>query len=373
MRENDAPSLADELRPLWSCLSGERAAFSLSAQARVEIDKKTHKIDARLVRYDDQAFDLELKHADYAVELRRRADVTAFALPLHRVVFLGRGEVDQADHLSPKDISRRLVGPGSLAAGYLPALHSDPSATALVLTALLKAAYDPAAKRWTFGKSAIIRFDKKGSVVDLTIDKTQVHIEIVAAGDLAAAGAGVITPSPLGGEGRGEGRSAAKPPLSQPLPKGERGSSLPAADDWPGLKVVKLERRELERQFARGIRRALEVAAPSPLLTSPAKTEAKVEHGELRWIDGHRVVLLHGTPEQIGRAHGRLLKTEAFRCIDSVLYAFGTIQTVRTGRWFRHDLEAAYARLSPHIPDDHKRETKALAESLDSDPALARR
>jgi homocysteine S-methyltransferase len=32
-----------------------------------------------------------------------------------------------------------------------------------------------------------------------------------------------ITPSPLGGEGRGEGRSAAKPPLTQPIPREERG------------------------------------------------------------------------------------------------------------------------------------------------------
>lgn len=58
------------------------------------------------------------------------------------------------------------------------------------------------------------------------------------------------------------------------------------------------------------------------------------------------------------------MKAEATRCIESVLYTFGTAHAIRTGHWFRHDLEQAYARLAPHIPDRHKRETTALASSL---------
>ncbi|MCA9067006.1 MAG: peptidase C45 acyl-coenzyme A:6-aminopenicillanic acid acyl-transferase, partial [Planctomycetaceae bacterium] len=53
------------------------------------------------------------------------------------------------------------------------------------------------------------------------------------------------------------------------------------------------------------------------------------------------------------------------RCIESVLYTFGTVHVVRTGHWFRHDLEGAYARLAPHIPERHKQETVALAAALD--------
>jgi hypothetical protein len=54
-----------------------------------------------------------------------------------------------------------------------------------------------------------------------------------------------------------------------------------------------------------------------------------------------------------------------------VLYTFGTAQTINTGHWFRHDLEAAYKRLDPFIPLDHKRETDALAEALGIDQSLA--
>jgi hypothetical protein len=137
------------------------------------------------------------------------------------------------------------------------------------------------------------------------------------------------------------------------------------------MKVVDLDRSELERQLVRGVRRASEILDPGTRLTSPPQTAKKVEHGELRWIDGQRVALLHGTPEQIGKAHGELLKQEAMRCIDSVLYTFGTAQTIRTGRWFRHDLADAYARLAPHIPERHKAETRALAASCGIDGELA--
>jgi hypothetical protein len=57
--------------------------------------------------------------------------------------------------------------------------------------------------------------------------------------------------------------------------------------------------------------------------------------------------------------------------MDSVLYSFGTVQTVANGRWFRHDLEQAYARLSPHIPEHHKQETRAMAKALGVDQSLA--
>jgi hypothetical protein len=125
-----------------------------------------------------------------------------------------------------------------------------------------------------------------------------------------------------------------------------------------------LDRDELERTLSRGVRRALEVLLPSSALKNPRQTAAKTVHGELRWVDGQRLVLLQGTPEQVGQAHGQLLQSQSHACIDSVLHAFGTVQTVINGRWFRRDLEAAYERLRPHIPVDHLTETRALADSL---------
>lgn len=46
--------------------------------------------EIRMLRYDDESFDFALTHAEYAIEIRRRADVTAMALPIHKTVFIGR-------------------------------------------------------------------------------------------------------------------------------------------------------------------------------------------------------------------------------------------------------------------------------------------
>ena len=86
---------------------------------------------------------------------------------------------------------------------------------------------------------------------------------------------------------------------------------LQPLDDWPGYRVESLDRGELERTVVRGIRRATEVLMPGDLLKTPQQMFSDVENGKLLWIDGRRVVVLRGTPEQIGKAHGELLKFEA--------------------------------------------------------------
>lgn len=322
--------LAAQLRPLHDCLSGRRESFCLTAQIDMEIDRTPQRIEARLVRYDAAAFDLEVVHSEYAIHLRRRAEATALALPKHEVVFIGRGEVDASDQLQPQGMAARLLSTGSMLAAYGPlVLENAPEALAPLLVGLLKASYDAESAQWTAGRQASFRFADSGQGCDVRLAGSHVRVEIAAE-----------VPAP------------------------------PAVEDWPGFKFVALDRRELERQLARGARRALEILAPSPRLTAPEPAARKVEHGEVRWIDGHRVALLKGTPEQIGRAHAELLREEALRCMDSVLHTFGTAQTIRTGRWFRHDLEAAHARLSPHIPPAHQRELRALAEALRLDPGL---
>ncbi len=53
-----------------------------------------------------------------------------------------------------------------------------------------------------------------------------------------------------------------------------------------------------------------------------------------------------------------------------MLYAFETTQTILTGCWFQDDLESAYAKPSPNVPERHNIETRALAVSLEIDPNL---
>ncbi len=324
-----SPNLAQQLKPICVALARDQVAWT--ATIEIEIDGRPQRVDASFARFSGQSFDLKLTHADYALELRRRDDATALALPKHNVVYVGRGKVDGDDHLAPAKIAQRLVSNGSLVSLYVPlAAQSDPNTLHLLLTGLLKVKYSADDKRWLINKDISFQVSAEKVAIDVRADSTKVHLQLVD-----------------------------KLPAEEPI------------DEWPGQRIEKLDRAELERTLARGVRRACEVLAPSPLLTNPEQVAKKIENGELRWIDGQRVVLLRGTPEQVGRAHGQLLKVETQRCIDSVIHSFGTVQTIRTGRWFRHELEAAYKRLSPHIPVDHKRETIALAEALNMDSQLA--
>lgn len=328
--EDDQSRLAREIQPLLGCLSGQRDPFALRAEIDVPIDGDIQRIDAYFARYSDDAFDLDLTHRDYAVQLRRRADLTAMVLPLHKKVFLGRGESDTHDHLRPKDITERLISSLSNASPFVQLLQSnDTQSVSLFLIGLAKIKFDPESQSWKLGSDATLRFSDLGETID--VESGQNHLRLTI---------------------------------------WELTETADAIESWPDMEVVDLPRSELERQWVRGVRRATEILDPGPYLTSPPQIAKQVEHGELRWVDGQRVALLHGTPQQIGKAHGELLKSEAVRCIDSVLYTFGTAQTIRTGRWFRQDLADAYARLAPHIPERHKVETRAMAASLGLEPQL---
>lgn len=317
-------SLQDGLKPFLELLAGTQP-FHLEGQLQVRIDNKLHPIQLSATRFGSEEFDLALTHAEYAVEIRRRADFTAIILPLHDVAYVGRGAVDAAVRLSPEGVWDRLISADSEAKPVLTVLSVvqpefiDPLIQ--LVKKPLKAERDPQTQRWMLTEASPIRFPEVGQLV-VEADFGQVHLTVT--------------------------------------------DQLPAMKNDAGSKtVVQIPRNELERTLSRGVYRATEVLAPARSLKQPRQQARQVAHGELRWIEGQRVAILAGTPEQIGTAHGQLLKSESMRCIESVLYSFATVHVIRTGNWFRHDIEAAYARLAPHIPERHKRETRALAAALE--------
>ncbi len=327
---NDSERLAQELAPWIELTSGELEQFSLTGKAAPVIDGNEQPVTFQLIKYDAESFDLILEHEKYAATVRRRVDGIALAVPKHQVVFLGTGEIDPVDHLQPAGIVDRLIKSGT--AIHLPVqLVKDASAedVAGALMLLAKVTYSSDEQRWKFGDKASFAFSNDNRTLNANVNGAPLELTI-----------------------------------------SEQVAAPPGIKDWPGLTIKNIPRAELERQLTRGTRRALEVLTPSNSLTNPQARERKVEHGELCWVEGQRVVLLQGTPEQIGKAHGELLLQESHRCIDSVLYAFGTVQTVVNGRWFREDLQQAHARLAPHIPERHKVETRALAASLKLDAEL---
>lgn len=321
-----AVSFADQVQPFLNIITGEADQFDLQANINVEIDGKPQEIQGSLRRWGADTFDLELAHTEYAVSFFRRSELTAMVLPLHRVAYVGRGTLNE-ELLRPEGFMERLVTSRTQVALFAPLIfHAKPETLSGILKTLTKFEFDPVAGKGKIDQ-VTIAFPQRNTLV---VEDGSTHVELVLRNTR---------------------------PVSEP--------------DFGEFKTVELPRSELELQLFRGAKRAIEILAPSMELMEPQQVARKTPHGELLWLNGHRVALLHGTPEEVGQAHAELLADEAQACIDSVLYTFGTVQTIRTGRWFRQDLDAAYARLSPHIPERHKREIHAMASTLGIEPDLA--
>jgi isopenicillin-N N-acyltransferase-like protein len=87
-------------------------------------------------------------------------------------------------------------------------------------------------------------------------------------------------------------------------------------------------------------------------------TEGK---GRLELIDGTRVLFLAGSPEEIGRQHGVLLKKQIRGLVDYILYGVGVGSSFQKGKWFLREIEEAQRRLAPHMRPEYLKEMDALA------------
>jgi hypothetical protein len=87
-------------------------------------------------------------------------------------------------------------------------------------------------------------------------------------------------------------------------------------------------------------------------------TEGK---GRFELIDGTRVLFLSGTPEEMGRQHGVLLKKSVRNVVDRILYGVGVGSSFAKGKWFFREIEEAQQRLAPHMRPEYIQEMDALA------------
>lgn len=95
--------------------------------------------------------------------------------------------------------------------------------------------------------------------------------------------------------------------------------------------------------------------------TGERRVVAREGKGRLEMVDGTRVLILQGTPEEMGRQHGTLLKKEIRDLVDHILYGVGVGSSVVEGRWFFGEIEKAQKRLDPFMDERYFREMDALA------------
>lgn len=97
----------------------------------------------------------------------------------------------------------------------------------------------------------------------------------------------------------------------------------------------------------------------------PAKGErtllATEGAGRLEDHDGTKVLFLKGSPEEMGRQHGILMRRQVRNLVDKILYGVGIGSSFEKGRWFLGEIEEAQRRLLPFMDARYLRETDALA------------
>ncbi len=94
--------------------------------------------------------------------------------------------------------------------------------------------------------------------------------------------------------------------------------------------------------------------------------------GRLEDHDGTRVLFLKGSPEEMGRQHGVLMKRQVRDLVDKILYGVGVGSSFEKGRWFFGEIEEAQRRIAPFIDERYLREMDAMALAADLLPEEAR-
>ena len=102
-------------------------------------------------------------------------------------------------------------------------------------------------------------------------------------------------------------------------------------------------------------------------LTLPAQDMRLVKqdaegHGALYEVGSKRVLIIDGTPEQMGAAHGRLLADLIPHVMPRTMALVGLGLAVHDGVWFYDRIDEIYRRTSPHTPERFLREMNAMAD-----------
>jgi isopenicillin-N N-acyltransferase like protein len=97
--------------------------------------------------------------------------------------------------------------------------------------------------------------------------------------------------------------------------------------------------------------------------TGERRVIAREGNGRLEMVDGTRVLVLKGTPEEMGRQHGALLKKDVRELVDQMLFGVGVGSSFDKGTWVLGEIEAAQSRLNLFMDERYYREMDALANA----------
>lgn len=86
-------------------------------------------------------------------------------------------------------------------------------------------------------------------------------------------------------------------------------------------------------------------------------------YGALLHYQGKQIVIVDGSPRQMGTAHGRLLAGQVRYLVDRVVYGVGAADSLAGGVWFLDTMAQIEKRTAPHVPARYVEEIDALSQA----------
>ena len=321
-------------RPL-AALQGRKARFTVTLEGRYKSGDSEEAAKVTITRAGNGAFGLALASKPFTLSLVRDAEATRLLVPTKKVAVVGKGAVPEKSDLEPGTLFTRVVAVLPMEAQAILGLLStaEPGVVALLLQQFAQLGRGEDAKD---GAAVFVSKKPMGKgtlAVELSPDGASLRTVRWRDGKIEVAVSVTIADE----------------------------ASLPAATT-DGLKVLDVPRAELERMLGRALARAVDVLRYNDTGELPADADRTAGRGRLIVKDGARLCTLQGTPYEIGFQHGRLLRGEMRRLMDSVLCAVGLAYTVEKGEWFPDVMRGAFKRLEPHIPKEYLEELKGLSD-----------
>ena len=86
-------------------------------------------------------------------------------------------------------------------------------------------------------------------------------------------------------------------------------------------------------------------------------------HGMVCRLGPKTILIVSGSPEQMGAAHGSLLRPGVQKLVERVLYLVGGADTIQSGQWFLDRMTEIERRTSPHVPPRFFAECDTLSKA----------
>lgn len=134
-----------------------------------------------------------------------------------------------------------------------------------------------------------------------------------------------------------------------------------------GLPVKEVSAVDLTRMWAAAFNFAAETVMPA--FPRPVRNTIDVVardfggHGLVCESQGKWLLFVEGTPEQMGTAHGRLLREHVSRLTERVVYGVGAADSLASGTWCFDRIAEIERRTGPYLPARFVSECDALARA----------